>query len=239
MLPGFRERTFPGREGRLRPPLTVDTDLTTYEADAEEWHVDWAARWSHTLGAFDLGLSHFSGTNREPRFVPVSSASGEPTLAPRYSLIDQTGFDGQAITGSWLWKLEVVNRQAKDDRYAARTGGVEYIFSNLRGAGVDVGVLGEYLWDERGADAASPFEDDLFVATWVALNDVQDTAILAGALIDRDTRGASALVEASRRVGGSWKLSIEARGVFGTDPADPLHAFRQDDTLRVDLARYF
>ncbi len=239
LLPGFRERTFPGREGRLRPPLYVDTDLTTYESDAEEWHVDWAARWSHTLGAFDLGLSHFSGTNREPEFNPTPLASGEVVLAPHYSLIDQTGVDVQAITAGWLWKLEAINRYGQGDRFAALTGGFEYTFSNIRDTGIDVGVLGEYLWDERGDDGTSPFEDDLFAATRIALNDVQDTAILAGVMIDRDTQGASALVEASRRVGDAWKLSLETRSVFGTDESDPLHAFRQDDTFRVDLARYF
>ena len=239
LLPGFRERTFPGREGRLRPPLYVDTDLTTYESDTEEWHVDWAARWSHTLGAFDLGVSHFSGTNREPGFAPVVTAGGEPVLAPHYSLIDQTGIDAQAITAGWLWKLEVVNRYGDGDRFAALTGGFEYTFANVRDTGIDIGLLGEYLWDERGEDGTSPLEDDLFVATRVALNDVQDTAILAGVMVDRDTQGASGLVEASRRVGEAWKLSLEARAVFGTDAADPLHAFRQDDTFRIDLARYF
>lgn len=239
VLPGFRERTFPGREGRLRPPLYVDTDLTTYESDAEEWHVDWAARWSHTLGAFDVGLSHFSGTNREPEFGEPALSAGEPVLAPHYGLIDQTGLDLQAITGAWLWKLELINRYGQDSRHAAATGGFEYTFSNLWDSGIDVGALGEYLWDERGDDAPTPFEDDVFVATRIALNDVQDTAILAGALIDGDTGGASGLVEASRRVGDAWKLSLEARSVFATDAADPLHAFRQDDTFRVDLARYF
>jgi len=214
--------------------------LTTYESDAEEWHVDWATRWSHTLGAFDVGASHFSGTSREPSFgTPVTGADGEPLLAPHYALVDQTGIDAQAVTGAWLWKLELVNRYVQDARYAALTGGFEYTFGNVRSTGIDVGVLGEYLWDERGEEATSSFEDDVFVATRVALNDVQDTAILAGTLVDRDTGGISALVEASRRLGNSWRLSVEARGVFGTDLADPLHAFRQDDTLRVEIARYF
>ena len=57
--------------------------------------------------------------------------------------------------------------------------------------------------------------------------------------MDRESRGASALVEASRRVGDSWKLSVETRSVFGTEDGDPLHAFRQDNTFRVDIARYF
>ena len=32
MLPGFRERTYPGREGRLRSEPFVDTDRATYES---------------------------------------------------------------------------------------------------------------------------------------------------------------------------------------------------------------
>ena len=69
ILPFFRERTFPGEEGRLRFPLPVDTDHAIYESDAEERHVDWAIRWSHTLGDFDIGAAHFYGTSREPGLV--------------------------------------------------------------------------------------------------------------------------------------------------------------------------
>ena len=60
VLSFFRERTFPGEKGRLRFPLPVDAG----KSDAEGRHVDWAIRWSETLGDFDIGLSHFYGTDR-------------------------------------------------------------------------------------------------------------------------------------------------------------------------------
>ncbi len=70
VLPYFRERTFPGREGRLRTPYEVDTDDPIYASGGEEWHTDFAVRWSHTIGDVDIGLSHFSGTSREPLLAP-------------------------------------------------------------------------------------------------------------------------------------------------------------------------
>ncbi len=70
VMPYFRERTFPGEEGRLRTPYVVDTDDPIYASGAEEWHTDFAFRWVHTLGDVDIGLSHFSGTTREPLLTP-------------------------------------------------------------------------------------------------------------------------------------------------------------------------
>ncbi len=53
ILPGFRERTFPGRKGRLRTGLVVDTDEEEYESGAEERHVDWALRLKTQFGPVD------------------------------------------------------------------------------------------------------------------------------------------------------------------------------------------
>ena len=74
VLPGFRERTFAGSEGRLRPGLVVDTEAASYESDDGSRHVDFAARWSHFIGAFDVGASWFRGTNREPRILVEGGA---------------------------------------------------------------------------------------------------------------------------------------------------------------------
>ncbi len=63
VLPLFRERTFPGVKGRLRGPLVVDTEQdATYESDDRDEHLDWAIRWSHYIGDWDIGLSHFELT---------------------------------------------------------------------------------------------------------------------------------------------------------------------------------
>ena len=96
VMPFFRERTFPGVDGRLGFPLLVDTDRATYESSDGGNHIDWALRWSHTVSVFDFGLSYFYGTSREPMLRPGVDGGGRPVLMPHYSLIDQTGLDVQA-----------------------------------------------------------------------------------------------------------------------------------------------
>lgn len=67
-LTGFRERTFAGRDGRLRLIPSVDKDEVDYEDSARYLRIDAAFRWSLSVGDWDIGLSHFSGTSREPNF---------------------------------------------------------------------------------------------------------------------------------------------------------------------------
>ena len=67
MLPGFRERSFPGRDGRLRAGLPVDEDAARYDSDLGQANVDAALRYSHFIGDWDVGLYFFRGTGREPR----------------------------------------------------------------------------------------------------------------------------------------------------------------------------
>ena len=70
VLPTFRERTFPGEEGRLRPGAIVKVSDAQYQASEEQEHVDYALRWSHTIEDYDVGLSWFQGTSRDPLFMP-------------------------------------------------------------------------------------------------------------------------------------------------------------------------
>jgi hypothetical protein len=239
VLPGFRERTFPGVDGRLRPPIPINADDALYESSAEDSHVDFAGRWSHAIGPFDIGVSHFRGTSRDPRFVPRRSGSGAPELVPFYEQIDQTGMDFQATIGSWLWKLEAIRRDGLDGPFAAATGGFEYTFWSVASSSIDIGALAEYLWDERGVTAVSPFANDLFVGTRLAFNDVQDTTILAGLVSDLDGHGRSLLLEASRRLAGSWVLEVEARGFSGARLNDPLAWLGGDDYFQVGVLSHF
>ena len=80
LLPYFRERTYAGKKGRLRAPLVVDSDEVSYESGAEEYHLDFALRYSHTLGDLDFGLYYFQGTSRQPLLSPVFK-QGEIRLA--------------------------------------------------------------------------------------------------------------------------------------------------------------
>ncbi len=107
-LLGFRERTFPGREGRLRTPLPVDTEPARYESGAEDRRVDLALRYAHFIGDWDIGASYFYGTSREPRLLPASDGRH---LVPLYEVIQQLSVDLQYTRGAWLWKLEGIVRE--------------------------------------------------------------------------------------------------------------------------------
>src|SRR5690606_20303638 len=102
-MSGFRERTFPGPDGRLRTPVEVDTDRSRYVSGAGRGRVDGAIRWSHYVGPLSFGIYHFSGTGRDPQFA-LDTSGGVPVLIPEYHVIDQTGLDAQLLIGDWAWK---------------------------------------------------------------------------------------------------------------------------------------
>lgn len=239
VLPGFRERSFPGRSGRLRSVPRVDTSSANYESAAEQRHVDYAVRYSHYLGAFDLGIYHFWGTSREPFLELESTPSGEVVLAPAYDIIHQTGGDLQATLGNNLLKLEVLRRQGQGEPYTAAVGGFEYTFVGFLETTIDFGILGEYHFDERGRSAPTPFNHDAFTGARLAINDAADTQVLAGVVADLYGGGYLLNVEASRRFGNYWKLDVEARFLLGMDNADLLYSMRRDDHVLLELQRFF
>ena len=236
ILPYFRERTFPGKDGRLRSQFVVDTDHAQYESSAEQGHLDAAVRWSHSLGDWDIGLSHFYGTSREPifEFNPVNFK-----LTPYYEIIHQTGLDIQMTTESWLWKLEMIRRHSDSNTFTALTGGLEYTFYDVAESGIDVGLIAEYLFDDRDNALLTPFENDLMIGSRLAWNDEQSTELLFGIIQDLDTDDRMWSVEASRRLGDRWKASLEAR-IFSVDRDNSaLYSIRDDDYIQLEFARYF
>lgn len=239
VLPLFRERTFPGVEGRLRGEYVVDASRALYESPDEEQHIDWAVRWSHYFGNVDVGLSHFSGTGRAPSFAVEMGATG-PVLIPHYDLLDQTGLSLQAIAGDWTWKLEAVSAEQRNLRHLAATGGFEYTRVGIFDSAMDLGLLAEYLYDDRGQMAPVPFANDLMLGLRWIFNDVQSTEILFGVIHDLDGSGNSITLESSRRLGQNWKVALEYRGNNGVKATDQLlYPIRMDDYLQLELFRYF
>jgi hypothetical protein len=239
LLPWFRERTFPGVHGRLRTSPVVNVDGTVYEAEGLKQQVAAAVRWSHTLGDWDLGVAHYVGTSRDPRLMPGVDQQGTEVLVPHYDHINQTSIDAQWTRGGWLWKLEGLTRAGQGNRYLAFTGGFEYTFVGLLGTAADLGVLFEYLHDSRGGSAFTPFEDDVFVGTRLALNDTKSTDLLAGVIVDRDTQASQFSVEANRRISDGWTFSAEARAFAGVSADNPLRGLRDDHYLQVAVTRFF
>ena len=251
-LAGARERTFPGPDGRLRLPLKV-LDDAYYESAAENQRLDGAIRWSHYIGPFELGLHHFSGTSRDPMLLPEASASGDIVLRQYYPIIDQTGIDAQAFYGDWAFKFEGFSRTGYGDRYAAFNAGFERTLVGVLGTRADLGIVAEYLFDERGDDAVNTlFENDIAIGGRLSLNDFADTKGLLGVVIDTQRDDYFVSLEASRRLSQSWLFSVEGR-LFGggedldinnmlpvfSDPDYKTAWLQRDDYLQVEFKKFF
>lgn len=240
VLPGFRERTFPGAAGRLRGALPVDTAAATFESEDEEDHVDYAIRWSHSLGDFDLGVHAFEGTNRTPTFTPVVTGGTATALAPFYAQMKQVGLDVQATLGSWLLKGEWVSREQQSERFDLAQVGFEYSFYGVADGAFDLGVLLEAGWDERGTDATDNImQDDIGVGLRFGFNDEASSEMLLGVIEDQDYDSRTLQFEASRRVGDSWRVAVDLRAFNADDPNDPLNGFNADDHVQLRVERFF
>lgn len=237
VMPWFRERTFAGVDGRFRAPLPVDTDNAQYASSREQKHIDLALRYSHYIGDVDIGLAAFSGTSREPRFIP--SADGL-SLLPVYDQIDQFGVDLQYTREAWLWKLEAIARDGFSHTFAAAVGGFEYTFYQVAESTADVGLLLEYQYDGRNEfEPLSINDNDVFVGTRLAFNDMQDTTVLAGVSYDHDTGETFVNIEAARRFGEDWFAELRVRAVSGAGPGDLTYWLQNDDYVQLQIARYF
>lgn len=237
VMPWHRPRTFPGRDGRLRPLLVVDDDDPIYESDANEFHPDLALRYSHTIGSFDLGLAFFHGTSREPTLVPNAAFT---EFRPRYDLINQASIDLQYTHDALLVKFEGLIREGHGDIFGAFVGGIEYTFYQLGESAADLGFLTEYHYDGRDSSAPpTSFQNDLFLGTRLTLNDAQDTSLLAGTVLDLEEGSASAFLEAERRFGDNWKVELEGRFFLNAGDDPVLSGFRDDSFANLRVSWFF
>jgi hypothetical protein len=236
VLPMFRPRTFPGRNGRLRPTLAVDTSNELYESSSRTRHLDVAARLKGRIDDFDVGVSYFNGTSREPRFA-VAGAS----LIPAYDTIDQIGLDVQATLEATLLKLEAITRDGHQGpgarRFSAVVVGLEHTISQFAETSWDLGLVLEFAWDDRPASAPPTiFDKDLFVGARFAFNDESDSSALVGALFDLDKDSIYATLEASSRIEDALLLEIEGAFVLRAGDLDAvLRQFRDDSFVTIRL----
>ena len=239
LLPYFRERTFPGSEGRPSFPLPIDTENPVYESSRKERHIDVAVRWQERAGIFDIGLAHFHGTGREPRLVPTLE-SGGPVLVPHYDIIDQTSVDAQATIDSWLLKLEAILRSGQGETFFATVAGFEYTIYQVLESNTDLGLLVEYHFD--GRDEAAPptfFDNDLMVGARLGFNDVADSSLLAGAIVDLDTRTTALTLEGGTRLADGLRLEFDAWIFPYVAGGDYLSYVERDHTIRIRLLKFF
>jgi len=287
ILPFFRPVIFPGDKTRFRPTpivlsalntigrsngigppyidIRIDNSDPTYEAKNDESHIDLASRWTNSIENWDLGVSWFNGTSRDPSFnVSIDSdvlSTGQVTLKPFYPLINQFGIDTQYIYDDWILKLESINRSGdKIKNYTAFVTGFEYNFYGIQDSMVDIGMIVEYAWDSRDKiknlnENMSNLEDikrqiesnnlsinrnNISVASRFTFNDAESSELLIGTNQNLDYKGSRTIfIDISTRVGESTKISANATFIWSDDPFDPGYMFRQDDYIQVTAEYYF
>ena len=230
-LLGFRERTYPGVDGRLRTPIAVDTDSARYGDGASQNDIGFAARWGQPVGdRTEMAVSLFSGVGREPYF-DFNYDLREPRLIPVYYHMDQLGLEVEFIYEGWVAKLEAIGVQSTRENYTAAVGGVEYTFGGIFGSDLDMTLISEYLWDERGETSPGFFENDFGLGMRLTFNDEESTQILFGGLIDTDTKEKVLTLEASRRIAPGFQLKVLGTHVLARGDV------RRSDTTLEALSR--
>lgn len=237
VLPYFRERTFSGEAGRLRLPVPVWSEHAVYQSEREQQHVDLALRYSQQFDQMDLALSYFTGTNRDPRLMPVGQGSA---LLPYYEQISQFGLEGQWIVDSWIWKLEAIRRRSDIETFTSAVAGFEYSSVGVFDSAVDLGWLLEYQYDDRGTLAPVPGQRDLFAGIRVAFNDEAGSELLFGIAQDLQNGGTrSGMLEASMRFSNNLRIRLDAWFFQTLSVQQPTWWLRQDDYIQLGVDYYF
>ena len=266
LLPRFEERTFRGPNGRPFIGIPIDSDITTFESGQGDENLDLAFRWTYSVDAWDIGLHYFDGTLRDPLLLVAQTDTG-PVLAPRYVLVQQAGWDAQGLYGDLAVKTELIVQGGDEvDFHVETVSGIEYtwvgalsvmqekemlpdawctpdtrnpfkkLICNDR---IDVGLVVEYLWDERGDSSNQPFQNDLLAGVRFSFNDTATSDALLGIIQDLDGGATSLSLEASTRLFESFRLSVETTQFFNTGGDINLRAFENESYLKADLSYFF
>lgn len=238
-MTGFRERVFPDEDARFSAPLPIRQRDTQYDSGLERLQPDLAIRYSQFFGEIDFGISHFYGTSREPILLVKAAPSGQ-FLVPRYDVIHQTGIDIQLTRDATLYKFEAISRFGHGNWFPAFVAGLEHTLYQINETDADLGLLAEYQFDDRDNSAPLTIADnDLFFGARLTLNDVQDTALLGGSVVDTTNGSTSTFIEAERRLGNDWKAEIESRLFLISNDNDPSEQLRDNDLITLRFTRYF
>ncbi len=234
-LPYSRTIDFGNSAGRPRTPVVLSDDEVSFEASHEEWHPTFAVRWEHFIGDSDVGLHYFYGNAREPLVV----FSPEGKFGLEYPLVHQIGVDYQIIVKNTIVKLESIYRGGNFEDIFAVTGGLEYTFGNIKNKGLDIGVLAEYIFDNRRELTFSSLDNDIFLGTRVVLNDVAGTEFLFGIFQDLNKSTKTMRLEGTRRFGNNLKITATGQAFLSVDEKELAYLFRKDSFLELELIRYF
>jgi len=260
-LPGFRAQQFPGKRSRPFLPIEIDDD-PLYGGPLGPWNPDVALRFERHKGAWDIGLSQFYGTLRDPSFIPywheialrglISSRELARErlvefvdhlavrIVPRYDLGSISAVDLQYIRGATKYKLEsMVQFGEREDRITL-SAGLEHTFSKFVQPAWSFSALAEYHHEHRTSnDRFGFFDNNVVFAGRLALNDRHASALQGGGLVNLTSGSAVMMLGYSRQLGPDWQLNVAATIPAVTPKGDPLWYLRHDGLVRVQLAWFF
>lgn len=185
----------------------------------------------------DLGISVFSGTNRDPFFTINNNAV--TTITPNYELIEQIAADLQFTQGEWILKLESARRESSSVSFNALAAGLEYGFYNILGSQKDISWFVEYNYNSEGFKSRSRYQDDAFLGCRIRFNNTQSSELRIG--MEYDTQIYTKIFKStfSHRLADSLSLKMELFYGNSKDPRDPFYFFRDEDFFQASLIHYF
>lgn len=239
LLPGFRERQFPGSHGRLRASFAI-AEKAVYQSSQAARHTDVAFRWSHYFSIWDIGISHFSGTSRDPVFLPLPDGQNGFVLTPYYPQINQSAIALQATVDAWLFKAEIAAISERDfSTHSAAVLGFEYTLFGVGGSNGDLGLISEYQFDDRSGARQQVAQNDIALGFRWAFNDLDGSEVLGIMSEDLDSGNRFLSLELSRRITDHWKVEAEARFFSNIGAGTLEFDLREDDYFQFELRRYF
>lgn len=170
----------------------------------------------------------------------IDAALADVVLVPFYDDLMQWGLDAQWIAGPAVWKWEARYREQNAVSQFAAVAGVEYSLGTFVNNLLDVGVLVEYLYDDRDVEEYfALFDNDVFLGIRLLGNDVAGTQVLGGVIYDVERGDQFVSVEASRRLGSRLRLAAEVRG-YKPGEQGAITDFLDDiDQLRLEISAFF
>jgi hypothetical protein len=240
---GFREQDFPETIDRLRGPVPVAEALVTYDEEGLDKHVGFAARYFNTIklgdASADFAVSYFNGISRTPLLIMVPGPGGM-VPAPFYDRIDRVGVELLVADGDMQYKFEGLYANQFGGDVLAMVAGFEYTINEAFGSAIDLGLLGEFLYDDRGAGQPPVFGDnDVFGGVRVTFNNDLNTNLLAGMTYDYETDEIFGSIELSSRITEDLSVAMEARIFHGIPAMSPFNPLNRDDFVNVKLTKYF
>jgi hypothetical protein len=105
---------------------------------------------------------------------------------------------------------------------------------------MDLGLIGEYVYDDRD-DGWLPtiYENDVMTGLRLAVNDMDDSKILLGVIRDIHSDSTIFAVEASRRLGDSIRVNLDASFFMNINILDPAVSLARDDFIKLEMVWYW